>query len=160
MGKKAIVKGNKIKCIRGPVADMNIIVKDKQGTEWYSKLTKDQFTKHFQDDYGVQVYDQAGQPAKKFLKGFLTFISEFETELKNVAPPKKTSSIIDNIMHTDIPDIDPEDIGQALALIEDPIVAIDSEGIPVDEDDKEDAPQEEDQLRIVDNPNEKGVTEI
>jgi hypothetical protein len=158
MSKKAVIKDNTIKCIRGPVADMNIIVKDKQGTEWYSKLTKDQFTKHFQDDYGVQVYDQEGQPAKKFLKGFLTFVSEFETKLKN-QPPKKTTSIIDNIMHTDVVDVDPEDIGQALALVEDQTIAIDSEGLPVETEDDAPDTQEEDQLRIVNSPNEKDETE-
>lgn len=80
--KKAIIKDNKILCVRGPLAEMNIIVKDKQKVEWYSKMTKELFNMQ-QAEYGVQVYDQEGKPAKKFLKGFLTYVSQFDLQLNN-----------------------------------------------------------------------------
>ena len=156
MGKKAVIKNNKIKCINGPVADMNIIVKNKQGVEWYSKLTKEQFTEHCKDNYSVQVFDQAGQPVKKYVKSFLTFVSEFETVLKNKKePPQKT--LIDSIMMSEII---PEIEEQAIALAEEAgqIVAVNSEGLPVVEEDAEDSEAfKEDALRIVDNLNEKEI---
>ena len=156
---KAVVKDNKIKCIRGPVADMNIVVKDKQGTEWYSKLTKEQFIKYDKaGETSVQVYDQTGQPAKKFLKSFLTFVSEFETVLKN-EPMLPKKPMIDSVMH-----VDPIDQILDLALVaevEEHSIAMDSEGLSEDEP-SEDSPQEEllkeDQLHIVD-PNEKDTVE-
>jgi len=156
---KAVVKDNKIKCSRGPVADMNIIVKDKQGTEWYSKLTKEQFTKHDKaGETSVQVYDQAGLPAKMFRKAFLTFVSEFEIELRSKPTPTK-NPMIDSVMHVD-DYIDPSDIEQSLAETADH--SADSEGTSIEDDPLEDSSQEEhlkeDQLHIVD-PNEKDVAE-
>ena len=168
MSKKA-VKENKV---HSPVADMSIVVKDKQGTEWYSKLTKEQFTKHCQDDYSVQVFDQTGEPVKKYRKGYLTFVSEFEKVLKN-EPKKIALPIID----TNLPDLDPEDIGQALALADagqedagqvatliesaESNVIIDSDGEVTIEDITDDTSQEallkEDQLHIVDTLEEKEI---
>jgi hypothetical protein len=141
MGRKAIIKDNKIKCIRGPVADMNIVVKDRQGTEWYSKYTQVQFAKQCQDDYSIQVYDQAGQPAKKFRKGYLTFVSEFETVLKNEKP--SVSTIINHAI-PDLDDVDPEEAKDPVSITEvdseetDPvsITEIDPEDADVTQDDE------------------------
>jgi hypothetical protein len=161
MYKKPTIKKDKVKDVRGPVADMNIIVKDTKNVEWYSKLTKEQFTKHCKDDYSVQVYDQAGQPAKKYLRGYLTFVSEFETVLKNI-PKKAPTAIIDSVMN-DIQDIDPEEVEQALALAHesDIVIAVNPDGeITQEEDTSDEAPQEallkEDQLHLVE---EKDVME-
>jgi hypothetical protein len=88
---------------------MCIIVKDKQDVEWFSKMNPDQF-KMQKDDYGVQVYDHEGKPAKKYLKGFLKYVSEFTlklndqeipvTTVKKITLPKVSSSFFPD----DIPD--------------------------------------------------------
>ena len=90
MGKnKIVIKDEKVVGLRGPLADMCIIVKDKQDVEWFSKMNLDQF-KMQKDDYGVQVYDHEGKPAKKYLKGFLKYISEFTLKLNDQEIPVTT----------------------------------------------------------------------
>jgi hypothetical protein len=134
--KKAVVQKNKITCVSGPLAEMNSIVKDKQGTEWYSMLTEDQF-KLYKDDYGVQVYDQGGYPTKKYLKGFLTYISVFALTLNN-KPVEKIQSM-DNVMRVKLgsedtvvlePDAPAEEIAPLILGPEDPNIIVEDPEAP------------------------------
>ena len=109
--------------------------------------------------------DHDCQPIKKFRKSYLTFVSEFDTVLKNIPSKKVPVSIVDSVMH-DIPDIDPEEVEQALALAHDSdiVITVNPDGeITQEEDTSDEAPQEallkEDQLHLVDAPDEKGVIE-
>lgn len=76
---KAIIKTEdgvtSITCIRGPVASLDSIVKDKRGNEWYCKKSKKEFDL-LNNEYPLEVFDSKGKFQKKFLKGFLTFVRE------------------------------------------------------------------------------------
>lgn len=76
---KAIFGKNSITCIRGPLASMNSVLKDRQGNEWFCKFAKEDFEK-LGDDYHVEVKD-SNKISKKFFKSYLTFVKSFEDHI-------------------------------------------------------------------------------
>lgn len=78
---RAIIGKNSITCIRGPLSKVMIVVKDRQGNEWYSKFTQEDFEK-LNDNYHVDVIDTKNRRnTKKFIKSSLTFVKLFEIEI-------------------------------------------------------------------------------
>jgi len=75
---KAIIGGDDkvtfIQCVRGPMAKMNSVVRDRQNKEWYCRLTEKEFRSKG-DNYAVEVYDDGVE--KKFLRGYLEFVKKF-----------------------------------------------------------------------------------
>lgn len=73
----AILGKNSITCFRGstPLAKMKMKVRDKKDNEWYCKCSEEEFNR-YEDSRAVEVYDNKGHLAKKFLKGFLVVVHE------------------------------------------------------------------------------------
>jgi len=71
----AILGKHSITCFRGgtPLANMKMKVKDRKNNEWYCKCSEEEFNR-YPDSRSVEVYDNKGRLAKKFLKGFLTIV--------------------------------------------------------------------------------------
>ena len=71
-----VIEGHSITCYRGtPMSKAKIVVKDKQGNEWFSDEPENKF-RVFPDNRPVDVYDKTGTK-KRFMKGFLTFVKAF-----------------------------------------------------------------------------------
>jgi hypothetical protein len=80
MGKAIIEKTEKgvsIKCIRGPLSKMKIIVKNKAGEEFYSPMDIDIFNV-LPADRPVEVFERVSQKSKKFVKEYLEYVSNTE----------------------------------------------------------------------------------
>jgi len=78
---KAVVKqteeGTIIKCVRGPISKMNILVKNKAGQEFYCPLPKKIFEK-MSGSCSVEIFEKEGLNSKKYVREFLEFVSETE----------------------------------------------------------------------------------
>jgi hypothetical protein len=77
MGKAAIEyteDGTIIRCVRGPISKMNIILKNKNGEEFFSPLKRDLFDL-LPAGRPVEAFDKKGLNPRKFLKEYLEFVS-------------------------------------------------------------------------------------
>jgi hypothetical protein len=78
---KAVVKqtekGTIIKCVRGPVSKMSIIVKNKTGEEFYCPLQKKIFEK-MAPNCSVEIFEKEGLTPKKYMREYLELVSETE----------------------------------------------------------------------------------
>jgi hypothetical protein len=71
MSKKDPKTEGKIVKVNGTSMQMKSIVKDKAGTEYYSIISKEDFTV-LPDNRSISLFDVNSLEMKKFLKGFLT----------------------------------------------------------------------------------------
>lgn len=65
----------RIECSRGPISKMKLIVEDKQGNQWFVQDDKYKFD-IFPEMRSIDVYDDNGRFAKKFVKKFLKIVKE------------------------------------------------------------------------------------
>ena len=68
---------NSITCIRGSsnLSRMKSVVEDTKGTQWYCEFTKEQLDM-LGDMNVIDVFNDKGQFKKKFIKSYLTHITD------------------------------------------------------------------------------------
>ncbi len=66
---------NSITCSRGLSSLSRIVIKDKQGNEWFCALTKERF-ETLPDMEAVAIYKTGHKDTKKYVRKFLTFVRE------------------------------------------------------------------------------------